>query len=118
MTTDDAAFGGWRACDVCGEPIATIEEAALVLRAETLEERRAALAAPDADPADPPGLVPWDWGHLACFEALPPVYVIDGLRMDTLPRIMARTLQLLDEPWFIETAWEDAVRRFYRVPFE
>ena len=30
----------------------------------------------------------------------------------------ARTLQLLDEPWFLETAWEDTVRRFYQVPFE
>ncbi|MSQ31396.1 MAG: hypothetical protein EXR64_05145 [Dehalococcoidia bacterium] len=118
MTTDDAAFGGWRACDMCGEPIATVEESALVLRAETMEERRAALVASDADPADPPGLVPWDWGHRTCFEAQRPFYVIEGPRMDTLPRMMARTLQLLDEPWFLDTAWEDAVRRFYRVPFE
>ncbi|MFA7249569.1 MAG: hypothetical protein WC273_08030 [Dehalococcoidia bacterium] len=118
MTTDDDAFGGWRACDVCGEPIATIEEAALVLRAPLLDERRAALAAPGGTPADQPGLVPWDWGHRACSEALAPLYVIDGPRMDTLSKMMARTLQLLDEPWFIDTAWEDAVRRFYRIPIE
>ena len=117
MTSDDAAFGGWRACDVCGESIATIDEAVLVLRADLLEERRATLA--EAAPgAAAPGLVPWDWGHRDCFAALAPLYVIEGPRLDTLPRMMARTLQLLDEAWFLETAWEDAVRRFYRIPFE
>ena len=116
MTLDasqDTSFGGWRACDVCGEPIATIEEAALALRATLLEERRATPAT-----INPEGLVPWDWGHRTCVEPLAPLYVIEGARLDTLPRMMARTLQLLDEEWFAETAWEDAVRRFYRIPFE
>ena len=114
----DGAFGGWRACDVCGEPIATIEESALALRADIMQDRRAALAAPKTDPAVPPGLVAWDWGHRACVDALNPLYRIEGPRLDTLPRMMARTLQLFDEEWFLETAWEDAVRRFYRIPFE
>ena len=117
MTTDDAAFGGWRACDVCGEPIATIEESALVLRADMLHERRAALATPEAGPAEPPGLVAWDWGHAECLGAMELTYVIAGPRFDTMPKLVARTLQLLDEPWFLETAWEDAARRFYRIPF-
>ena len=111
---DDASFGGWRGCDVCGEPIDTIEEAALGVRGSLLEERRAAIA----DTGTEPWLVPWDWGHRVCFDILEPLYVIDGPKMDTLPRMMARTLQLMDEAWFLETAWEDAVRRFYRVPFE
>lgn len=51
------------------------------------------LAAPDADASDPLGLVPWDWGHHACFGELNPLYIIDGPRVHTLPRIMARTLQ-------------------------
>lgn len=117
-SSEDVTFGGWRACDVCGEPIATIEEGALVLRTSNLDERRAAVAALDAAASEPTGLAPWDWGHGSCFGALNPFYVIDGPRMDTLPRMMARTLQLLDKDWFLETAWEDAVRRFYRVPFE
>ena len=116
--SDDSAFGGWRSCDVCGEPIARIEDAALVLRAALFEERRAAVAEASANGAEQPGLVPWDWGHRVCFDALDPMYVVDGPRMDTLPRMMARTLQLMDEPWFLDTAWEDAVRRFYRVPTE
>ncbi|MEI6137110.1 MAG: hypothetical protein WCQ48_06810 [Chloroflexota bacterium] len=110
---DDTSFGGWRACDVCGESIGTIEEAALALRASLLEERRAASAT-----VNPEGYVPWDWGHRPCLDALAPLHVIEGPRMNTLPRMMARTLQLLDEEWFGETAWEDAVRRFYRIPFE
>ena len=110
---DDVSFGGWRACDVCGEPIATIEEAALAVRAALLEERRATPGS-----INPQVLVPWDWGHRACLEPLAPLHLIEGPRMDTLPRMMARTLQLMDEAWFAETAWEDAVRRFYRIPFE
>ncbi len=112
---EDVSFGGWRACDVCGEPIASIKETALVLRTAVFQERRA--AAQDLPcGAEPPGLVPWDWGHRSCFDALDPMYVIDGPRMATMPHLLARTLQLLDEDWFLETAWEDAVRRFYRVP--
>lgn len=114
--SDDTSFGGWRSCDVCGEPVARIEDGALVLRSALFEERQAALAAALVDGGDQPGLVPWDWGHRECFDALDPMYVVHGPRMDTLPRMMARTLQLLDEPWFLETAWEDAVRRFYHVP--
>ena len=113
MTADDSSFGGWRACDVCGEAIAAIDEAVLALRAALVAERQLA-AVDDAEP----GLVPWDWGHRACFVAFDLRYVIDGERLSTLPRMMARTLQLLDEPWFMETAWEDTVRRFYQVPFE
>ena len=119
MTTephDDVSFGGWRACDVCGEPIASTSDAALVLRAPLFEERRAALANPAPEQAPDPGLVPWDWGHRECVDALEPMYLVEGADMDTMPRMMARTLQLLDEPWFLETAWEDAVRRFYRIP--
>lgn len=114
MTSEDSSFGGWRACDVCGEPIAAIGDGALALRTELLDERRAVVAADGSAP----GLVPWDWGHRECFSALALRYVIDGPQLDTLPRMMARTLQLLGEEWFLETAWEDAVRRFYRVPFE
>ena len=117
MTSEDTSFGGWRACDVCGEPIKAIEDAGLVLRASVMEERRAA-AAEAGNGVEEPGLVPWDWGHLGCFEALAPMHVIPGPSMSTLPRMMARTLQLLDEDWFIDTAWEDAVRRFYHIPYE
>ena len=115
---EDAAFGGWRACDVCGEPIDATSDATLVLRGNVLEERRATLATNDAPGEAERGLVAWDWGHRECCEALAPLYIIEGDRMDTLPRLMARTLQLLDEDWFLETAWEDAVRRFSRVPYE
>ena len=121
MTTEphgDASFGGWRACDVCGEPIARTSDAALVLRAPLFEERRAAMADPAPDKTPDLGLVPWDWGHRECVAPLEPMHLIEGDRMDTMPRMMARTLQLLDEPWFLETAWEDAVRRFYRIPAE
>ena len=121
VTTEDSSFGGWRACDVCGEPIATIEEGGLVLRAPLMAERRTALdelVAQEGTSGEIPGLVPWDWGHLVCFEALEPLHTIEGPQMDTLPRMMARTLQLMDEAWFAETAWEDAVRRFYQIPFE
>ena len=100
---------GWLA----GLPDTTIEEAALAVRGSLLEERRSAPGA-----VNPQGFVPWDWGHRACLEPLLPLHMIEGPRMDTLPRMMARTLQLMDEPWFAETAWEDAVRRFYRIPFE
>ena len=117
VTSEDTTFGGWRACDVCGEPIAAIEEASLALRAEALAERRTAVL--DAAPGAPaPGLVAWDWGHTVCFSAMALTYAIPGLRFDSMPKLVARTLQLLDEDWFLETAWEDAVRRFYRVPFD
>ena len=42
----------------------------------------------------------------------------DGERIDSWPKALARTLELLDADWFLETAWEDAVRRFYDIPFE
>ena len=114
MTNEDCSFGGWRACDVCGEAIAAIDDAVLVLREQLFAERRTTL---EAD-GRPPGPVAWDWGHRDCFTPLGLRYVIDGPRLDSLPQMMARTLQLLDEEWFRETAWEDAVRRFYRIPFE
>ena len=121
-STEDAAFGGWRACDVCGERIARIEDAALVVRTEALAERRAALLEAAEAAGRPagraPGLVAWDWGHTECFGAMELAYIIAGTRFDTMPKLVARTLQLLDEPWFLETAWEDATRRFYRVPFD
>ncbi|MEX2447011.1 MAG: hypothetical protein WD734_06690 [Dehalococcoidia bacterium] len=116
----DVTFGGWRGCDACGESITMVEEAALVLRAALLAERQGAVAEATEAGNDIAaiGLVPWDWGHRACFSGFDLTYAIDGTKMDTLPRLMARTLQLLDEDWFLETAWEDAVRRFYRVPFD
>ena len=118
MTSEDTTFGGWRACDICGEPIASIEETALALRAEAMAERAAALEAATAEGKPAPGLVAWDWGHAGCFGAMELTYAIPGPRLDTMPKLVARTLQLLDEPWFLDTAWEDAVRRFYRIPFE
>ncbi len=114
---EDTSFGGWRSCDVCGEAIAHIEDAALGLRAAPLAERRAAAREASAD-SRPLGLVAWDWGHVECMGAMELTYVIPGPRLDSMPKLVARTLQLLDEEWFLETAWEDAVRRFYRVPFE
>ena len=122
-SVEDTTFGGWRACDVCGEPIARIDEAVLALRAQALAERRAAVleaaqASTEGAPGRAPGLVAWDWGHAECLGAMELTYVIAGPRFDTMPKLVARTLQLLDEPWFLETAWEDAARRFYRIPFE
>ena len=129
MSTNDATddtFRGWRACDACGDrPLRTPAEGVLALSAVLLEERRAAFrerqaAAARGDRVEepPPGLVPWDWGHRECFPDRAPEHVIDGERLDSLPKILARTLELLDADWFLETAWEDAVRRFYDVPFE
>ncbi len=116
---DDTSFGGWRACDVCGEPIATIEEAALAVREALVEERRAVRAAEEqTGTVNPDGFVQWDWGHRECLDPLVPLHVVPGPRLNTLPRLMARTLELIDEDWFAETAWEDAVRRFYRIPFD
>jgi hypothetical protein len=119
-------FRGWRACDACGDlPLRSPGEGVLTVAPELIEERRAELGERQAAAARgervegaPPGLVPWDWGHRECFPGRPEEYVIAGERMDTLPEMMARTLQLLDADWFLETAWEDAVRRFYDVPFE
>ncbi|MPZ99472.1 MAG: hypothetical protein GEU80_09075 [Dehalococcoidia bacterium] len=121
----DTTFGGWRACDACGEAgLRDPSEGALSVAIDQLEERRAELRTQEeaergGEQAGPlPGLVPWDWGHRDCFPDRQPPYLIEGERMDTLPEMMARTLQLLDEDWFLETAWEDAVRRFYSIPFE
>lgn len=118
-------FGGWRACDACGEAIASPSEAALTVPPELIEERRAgiaerarALAAGEAPPRTSTGLVPWDWGHRACFPPRAPEFFVDGEAISTMPGILARTLALMDREWFLETAWEDAVRRFYRIPFE
>ena len=117
MTSEDTSFGGWRACDVCGERIETIEEAGLGLRADPLAARRSEVLEM-ASGGRTPGLVAWDWGHTVCLEAMDLSYLIHGPRIDTMPKLVARTLQLLDEDWFLDTAWEDAVRRFYQVPFD
>jgi len=129
MTTDEASastFRGWRACDACGDqPLRTPADGVLTVAAVVLEERRAALRERAAVAARgeilegaPPGLVPWDWGHRECFPDRAPEHVIAGDRVDTLPKMVARTLELLDAEWFLETAWEDAVRRFYAIPIE
>jgi len=126
MTTDgDTEFGGWRACDACGEAIASPDEAALTVPPELIEERRAgiaerarALAAGEEAARASTGLIPWDWGHRACFPPRDEAYFVAGARIATMPGILAETLALMDREWFMETAWEDAVRRFYRIPFE
>jgi len=120
------AFQGWRACDACGDqPLRVPEEGVLTVSAGLIEERRGAFAerrdaAARGDPVDdsPPGLVPWDWGHRECFPDRAPEYVIDGDRIASLAKMMARTLELFDADWFLETAWEDAVRRFYAILIE
>lgn len=125
-TPSDLAFQGWRACDACGDrPLGSPAEGVLTVSADLIEERRVAFrerqdAAARGEAVDdrPPGLVPWDWGHRECFPGRAPEYVIDGERMDALPKMMARTLELFDAEWFLETAWEDAVRRFYAIPIE
>lgn len=119
-------FQGWRACDACGDrPLASPAEGVLTASAELIAERREVFrarqdAAAEGEPVEdgPPGLVPWDWGHRECFPGRAPEYVIVGDRMDSLARMMARTLELFDADWFLETAWEDAVRRFYAIPIE
>jgi hypothetical protein len=123
----DAAppFRGWRGCDACGETIDSPAEAVLALPPEYLLQRRAGIeerdrarAAGETSAHVSDGLVPWDWVHAACLQPRDPEYVIAGDSFDTLPKAMARTLQLLDREWFLETAWEDAIRRFYDVPTE
>ncbi|MEX2373541.1 MAG: hypothetical protein WD800_07035 [Dehalococcoidia bacterium] len=118
-----AAFGGWRGCDACGEAIAAPSDAVLAVAPEVIEERRAGIqerdrarAAGEDVPHVSTGLVPWDWVHRACAQPRPDEYVVAGDRIDTLPKAMARTLELLDREWFLETAWEDAIRRFYEIP--
>lgn len=127
----NAAFGGsvpfrgWRACDACGEEVASPADAVLTLPPETLierrtgiEERERARAAGETPPHAAEGLVPWEWVHTACLQPRDAGYVIAGDAFDTLSKAMARTLQLLDREWFLETAWEDAIRRFYEIPTE
>lgn len=126
MDPSSPPFQGWRACDACGDrPLQTAAEGVLTVSADLIEERRAAFRARQETAArgepvddDPPGLAPWDWGHRECFPGRTPEYVVDGDRMDTLAKLMARTLELFDADWFLETAWEDAVRRFYAIPIE
>ena len=119
------AISGWRACDACGERIEATVDALLTVAPERLEERRTGLAeqeraraAGETVPHVSTGLVPWDWIHEACLQPRPPEYRIAGDRFDTLAQAMARTLELLEQEWFLETAWEDAIRRFYSIPFE
>jgi hypothetical protein len=124
---DDAlTFRGWRACDACSDrPLHSPADGVLTTSPELIEERRAAFRERQAAAARgervedaPPPLVAWDWGHRDCFPQRPSEYVVPGDRMDTLPEMMARTLELLEADWFLETGWEDAVRRFYAIPFE
>ena len=122
---EDTSFGGWRACDECGEVIASPADAVLTVPPELLEERRASLAeyqrakaAGEDAPRASSGLIPWNWCHRDCLLPRPDEYVVAGDAFDTLPKAMARTLQLMDREWFAETAWEDAIRRFYVIPFE
>lgn len=120
------AFQGWRACDACGDqPLQSPAEGVLSVSVDLIEERREAFrerqeAAARGEAMDdaPPGLVPWDWGHRECFPGRTAEYLIDGDRIDSLSKMMARTLELFDADWFMETAWEDAVRRFYAIPIE
>lgn len=118
-------FRGWRACDACGEEIAAPGDAVLTLAPEYLQQRRAGLAEQERARAAgetaghvSSGLVPWDWVHRDCMQPRPEEYVIAGDRFDTLRGAMARTLEAMDREWFMETAWEDAIRRFYDIPFE
>jgi hypothetical protein len=116
-------FHGWRACDACGEAIERIEDAVLTVSPDLLEQRRAALAeqararaaGEEASKADT-GLVPWDWGHRDCIPPRPADYVVDGSRVASLEGLTVASFGLLAQPWFVETAWEDAARRFYDLP--
>ncbi len=107
-------MAGWRACDACGDrPLAAPAEGLLSVPVALVDGRRAAVAA-GAEPS--PALVTWEWGHRECFPGREPPYAVDGAAVDTLPRMMARTLDYLGVDWFLDTAWEDAVRRFYALP--
>jgi hypothetical protein len=112
------AMSGWRACDACGElPLASPADGLLSVAISLIEERRAELARQEAG-ADPPALAAWDWGHRECFPDRDPEHSLPGDAVDTLPKMMARTLDLLGADWFLDTAWEDAVRRFYAIPLD
>jgi hypothetical protein len=117
---DGPRMAGWRACDACGErPLASPADGLLSVATSLIDDRRAALAAHDAAADDPPpARAMWDWGHRECFPDRDPEHSLAGDRIDTLPKMMARTLDLLDTDWFADTAWEDAVRRFYAIPID
>ncbi len=117
---DALRMAGWRACDACGEtPLASPADGLLSVATSLIDERHAALASDDnaADHAAPPH-ARWDWGHRECFPDRDPDHSLLGDRIDTLPKMMARTLDLLGTDWFADTAWEDAVRRFYAIPMD
>lgn len=125
ISAPDSQFAGWRACDACGEEVASPADAVLSVAPDYLEERRAGLeeqararAAGESVPHVSTGLVPWDWVHRDCLQPRAEEYVIAGDRFDTLPKALARTLEIMDREWFMETAWEDAIRRFYDIPFD
>lgn len=123
----DAAvrMAGWRACDACGDrPLASPTEGLLSVPADRIDARREAMRRGHAthdtgEPPEeePPPLVAWEWGHRECFPGRQAPYALPGDAVDTLPKIMAGTLELLPLEWFTDTAWEDAVRRFYAIPF-
>ena len=128
MTSDSTLtpdFRGWRACDGCGEVITSPSDAVLTVAPEYLRDRQAGIdervraqAAGETPPHVSTGLVPWDWVHRMCMQPREVQYVVEGHRFDTLPKALARTLELMDRKWFMDTAWEDAIRRFYEIPTE
>lgn len=115
-------FSGWRACDACGMPLDDLSRAVLSVDAERIETHRRELreqgqsSGGNGDLTQLPDLVPWDWGHVECFPSRDGDYVIPGPGIDTLPKMMAVTVQAMQLDWFAYTVWWDVVRRFYELP--
>lgn len=126
--SDDAAFKGWPACDVCGKPITDLRLACLSLDTERAREGllkydRLLRAGQQADGsillADMPDLtthsVSWLWAHSNCVPQ-EQSYWIDGDRFDTMGKVLSWTMHVADKLWFDSLTWESAVRRFWMIP--
>jgi len=128
------SFKGWGNCQVCKKPIRDPARAAVGVcykRLAAYDEALAAWAAESVESVEGveiitsfeghPELVDWAVTHTACACAgcgseSGCDYWFYCTRFDSLGKVVAWTLHLMEKEWFKATDWEGLVRRLYGLP--
>ncbi len=61
---------------------------------------------------DLPDKAHWRWGHKFCIPD-DGDYWMDAERLDTAGKMLSFTAHLMEKNWFLDTDWDQVIRRFY-----
>jgi hypothetical protein len=114
-------------CDICGQPVTTIDRGAVWVSYRAISEREERLAdwqrlhsgdvVSAADLATHPERVDWTWAHIDCPDPDGDnIYWFEATRFGTTADALAWTVHLLEKTWLPSTDWETLVRRLHDLP--